>query len=163
MKKELSILSQFILIAVTASFVTFWRLVFQSPDGVSVEVFTTYKLILINWTLMFVILCFIRFPLIYLISHYHRTKDSNEITNTLLLRDNLIRTIQYLVLAVLSVITPMWIVEFRPEDGLELSRITIFELWWSYREEVFFWISVFFILSVLRLGIIYFKERSKTN
>lgn len=159
MKKELLSLLQFILIAGITSFANFWRIVFQAPDGVSVEVFTEYKLILINWTLMFVILGSIRYSLIYLISYYHRTKDSSEINKTFLFRDNMVGTIHYLVLAIVSILTPMWIVEFRPEDDLALLRINIFDLWWSYRQDVFTWISVFFILSVLRLGIIYIKEK----
>ena len=63
------------------------------------------------------------------------------------------------MLAVISVLTPMWIVAFRPDDGLDVERINIFELWWFFWNDVSTWISVFLVLGVLRLAIIYAKEK----
>lgn len=154
MKKELLALLQFTLIAALVGFGFFCIALFR--DASALSFWGEYKLVLANWLLTFIALSFVRFTFFYLIFsskiHYSVQKNRN-----FLLGKEVSKTIQYLILAIISVLFPFWIPIFQAGNEASIVLNTT-ELQRGFKQVFFAWLIGFVILSLVRLGIICIKE-----
>ena len=159
MKKELLILLQFALIAVLVGFGFFGLTLIR--DFETLSFWDVYKLVFINWLSTFIILSFIGFIFVYLISSIN-SNNAIQTSKTYLLKTEALKTIQYLILAILSVFAPFWTFVFTTENTPGIIVNTM-ELWRGFQYVFLAWVIGFMILSLLRLGIVcignnYFKK-----
>jgi len=153
MKKELVSFSQFILIAGLAGYGYFGLLLLQGRP--ILLFYGELEHFFLNWILTFVVLSFIRLALYYL---YFRKEsyDSAQVRNKDLIGKEASRTIQYLILAVVAIPISFNLSLPSPHPDISYNYV---EMWLGVKGLYFAWLIGFFILSLLRLGIIYLKNK----
>lgn len=155
-RKELSILFQFTLITIIVGCVFFGMVMLQSQLAWSY--WYVYKLVLINWLVTFNILSFIKITFLYF-TQGKQVKIYIEEREKSSFKKEMSKSFQYLVLAIISVVSPLWVSLFW--IGGEVGKIiNIFDVWFAFREVFLAWVIGFLILSLIRLGIIYLNNKN---
>lgn len=148
MKKELLILLQFILIVGLISgyfyLVTFLNL----PITIS----EIYNLYLKNWVYSFLVLSISRFAIFYF-TFREESYDLIQPSNKYLLGKEVSKTIQYLIIAAVSILGSFYISLFSLPVGINHK-----EMWLNFREPFLAWFVIFLLLSLFRLGVIYIRN-----
>lgn len=155
MKKELLVLLQFTLIGALVGVGSFCIALLR--DASVLSFWGEYILVLTNWLLTFIALSFVRFVFFCLIFS-NKIHPSVQINRKSLFRNEISKTVQYLLLATIAVLFPFWIPVFQAGNKAGII-LNITELRRGFEQVFFAWLIGFFILSLVRLGIIYIKEK----
>ncbi|MEO6588602.1 MAG: hypothetical protein ABIP06_04680 [Pyrinomonadaceae bacterium] len=154
-KKEFVSLLQFVLIAIFVGYGYFGLLLLQRVTVLSL--WGEYEHMLIKWIFSFTVLSVIRFAGYYF---YLREKpyDLTHQSSKNLIGKEFSSTFQYIIFAVISIPIAFYIEissHFDPDISLNIGE------WWRSFEGAFLeWLIGFSVLSLLRLGIIYIKNKS---
>jgi hypothetical protein len=146
MRRELSVVFQFILILLLVGCGYFGLLLLQNKT--TLLLWGEYQQFILYWIFAFTTLSLFRLFALYVFS-IKRTGGCIQSDNEVLFRkEGVSKTIQYFVIGVISALASFWI--FALQLGL---MVNISELWLDFRHIFFSWLVGFFILSSLRLGI----------
>jgi len=149
MRKEIIILVQFFLITVLVGY-GYFALALVINGNAILGLWQEYYSFLMRWILSFVVLSLIRFAVCYFayrnqpITKYSIAKEAST-------------TIQYLMIAGVSIPISfyLFIFSFPPEISLNIN-----EMWKSLSDAFLVWSIGFLMLSLIRLGSIYLKNKS---
>ena len=146
MRKELIILLQFVLITALVGYGYFGLLL--SLQGTNLlTLWNLYEQFLISWIHSFTSLSFTRFAVYYFAFRKGLNDSIQPITKTSIAKEAS-RTIQYLILAVVSIPISFYIIFSNHPPEISPN---IVEMWGVFREAYFAWLIGFFILSLLNL------------
>jgi hypothetical protein len=147
MKKEFSIFLQFVLVLQSAGWGYFVFLLIQNKTTLALWV--EHRELILNWTLAFTVLSFFRLVAFYIFSTNRTSAFSPSERFDLFLKE-VSKTIQYCLFALISALISYEIFIFRFDP-----RANINETWLNFQNMFFAWLIGFFILSLLRLGVVY--------
>lgn len=154
MKKELKTLLQFVLIAVFFGFGYFGLLMLKRITVLSL--WDEYAELLVKWILSFIILSLVILATYFTsrkkVSAFQNSPNSNN-----LIKKEAVRTVGYIILAVISVPIAFhmtFLFNLPPNISINIG-----EAWRNVREVFLVWLIGFSMLSLLRLGIIYIKNK----
>jgi hypothetical protein len=153
MKKELVSFLQFILIAGAAGFGHFGLMLLRKTTILSL--YREFEYFFLNWIFSFIILGLIRLA----VGYFYFLKmpyDSAPLSGKDLIEKEASTTMQYLILAVIAI--PISFNLSLPGSSPNIS-FNIFEIWRNVNGLYFAWLIVFFILSLLRIAIVYLQKR----
>lgn len=153
MKKEFTTLLQFGLIAVFVGCGYFGLLLLH--DITVLGLWDEYAELLVKWILSFIILSFIILATYF--TSRKKSYDSIKPNSKYLIEKEALRTLGYIALAILSVpIAFHMTFLFNVPPNISIN---IGEAWRNVREVFLVWLIGFSMLSLLRLGIIYIKNK----
>jgi magnesium-transporting ATPase (P-type) len=155
MKKELLILLQFVLATVLAGF-GYFGLLLLVHGTTFLSLWDDYEPFLTRWILSFVVLSFIRFAFYYLIFR-NEAPDSVQPNRKHSIGKEISLTIQYLIFAIVSIPVSFYLFLFSFPSHISVN---MFVMWANFREGFLGWIIGFLMLSLLRLVIVYLKNKS---
>ena len=152
MKKELSLLLQFLLIVLLVGFGLFGIVVLL--DKTMLSFWDEYRNPFTNWIMTFLALGSIRLVLINLTANPSIIAPNSKNRNYFAGKEIWI-TAQYLVIALVSIVFSFYIPVVLAPTHISLNLV---EMWLGLRETFLFWFLGFLILSFIRIGIIYIKQ-----
>jgi hypothetical protein len=154
MGKEIIILVQFFLIAALVGY-GYFALVLILNGTALLRLWHPYYPFLMNWILSFLVLSLIRFAAYYFVFLKGLNDSIQPITKNSIAKEAS-RTIQYLIIAVISIPISFYLFIFSFPSHISPN---INEAWLSVREAFPAWVIGFLMLSLIRLGIIYLKNK----
>lgn len=154
MKKELLILLQFVLATVLVGY-GYFGLLLLVRGTTFLSLWDDYEPFLMRWILSFVVLSFIRFAFYYL-DFRNEAHDSVQPNTKHSIGKEISLTIQYLIFAIVSIPVSFSLYFFSFPSHISVN---IFEMWANFREGFLAWLIGFLMLSLLRLGIVYLKNK----
>jgi hypothetical protein len=154
MRKEFVILLQFVLITALVGY-GYFGLLLLVHGTTFLSLWDDYEPFLMRWILSFVVLSFIRFAVYYL-NFRNEAHDSIQSNRKHLIGKEISLTIQYLIFAVVSIPVSFYLFFFSFPSHISVN---IFEMWANVREGFLAWLIGFLILSLVRLGVIYLKNK----
>lgn len=154
MRKEIIILLQFFLITVLVGY-GYFALVLIINGTAVLGLWHEYYPFLMRWILSFVILSLIRFAAYYF-AFLKGVNDSIKPTTKNSIAKEASTTIQYLIIAVVSIPISFYLFIFSFPSYISPN---INEAWKSLSDAFLVWSIGFLMLSLLRLGIIYLKNK----
>ena len=148
MKKEFSILSQFMIIAVMVAVFSGVGLPIKNP-AINIETWETEISILKYWVYSFIGLSVIRYGVFSCV--FHKAFVETNKSHLKVFLSELAKTFQYFIIAVFSTFGAFWLyLESISSPGISYSLLS---LWDGIHEFSLEWLTIFFVLSLLRLGI----------
>lgn len=153
MKKEIITLLQFFLITVLVGYGCFALMLINGTAVLGL--WHEYYPFLMNWILSFVVLSLIRFAAYYFAFPKGLNDSVQPITKNSVAKEASI-TIQYLIIAVVSIPISFYLFIFSFPSHISPN---INEAWKSLSEVFLVWSIGFLMLSLIRLGIIFLKNK----
>jgi hypothetical protein len=147
MKKEFSIFLQFVLVLQSAGWGYFVFLLIQNKTTLALWV--EHRGLILNWTLAFTVLSFFWLAAFYLFST-NRARAFSPSERSDSFAKEVSKTIQYCLFALASALISYEIFIFRFDP-----RANFNETWLNFQDMFFAWLIGFFVLSLLRLGVVY--------
>ena len=153
MNRELSLLLQFFLIVLLVGFGLFG--IELLIDITMLSFWVAYSGPFINWIAGFLALASTRLILIFFIARPSTIASAPKNNNYFIGKETWI-TVQYLAIALVSIMFSFYIPVVLAPEHISLNLL---EMWLGLKETFLYWFVGFLVLSFIRIGIIYIREK----